>query len=384
MLGAMDERPIYLDFNATTPIAPVVADAMLPYLYERFGNPSSTHPLGQANRQAVERSRGQVARLLGARPEEIVFTSGGSESNNQVILGVPRSRGAGRCHVITSAVEHPAVLEPCRALEREGCPVTIVPVDEMGRVDPRAVEAALAPETVLVTIMHANNEVGTLQPVRDIANIARAAGVLVHTDAAQSVGKIPVRVDDLGVDFLTVAGHKLYAPKGVGALYIRSGIELPPLIFGASHEAGRRAGTENVLEIVGLGRACELATSELEATEAHCRVMRDRLWDGLRTRLEDLHRHGDAEACLPNTLSVAFPGVDANAMLADIGSKVAASAGAACHVEGVTVSSVLEAMRVPIEYARGTVRFSVGRPTTAEEIDRAVDIVVRAVAERTG
>ncbi len=375
----MPDMPIYLDFNATTPIDPVVAEAMLPYLYEHFGNPSSSHPLGARTRAAVERARVQVAGLIGCRPEEIVFTSGGSESNNTVIQGAARQHGVRGRHIITSAVEHPAVLEPCGALAKEGCRITVLPVDAVGRVDPTAVAAAIGPDTILITIMHANNEVGTIQPVTAIATVAREHGVLCHTDAAQSVGKIPVDVEELGVDSLSVAGHKLHAPKGVGALYIRTGRELPNLIHGAGHESGRRAGTENVLEIVGLGRACEIAARDLVSNSAHCRAMRDRLWQGLSRELDGLRWNGDPDDGLPNTLSVAFGGVEADTLLAEIGDRVAASAGAACHAEGVDLSTVLKAMKVPLEYAMGTVRFSVGRTTTAREIDAAVDIVADAV-----
>jgi cysteine desulfurase NifS/selenium donor protein len=375
----VSDRPIYLDYNATTPVDPAVAEAMLPFLYEHFGNPSSSHPYGAAARSAVEKARRQVADLLGARPEEVVFTSGGSEANNTVILGVARLlRSRGR-HVVTSAVEHPAVLEPCVALAADGFRVTRVPVDGAGRVDPEEVARALTPETILVSVMHANNEVGTIEPVAEIARLARERGILVHTDAAQSVGKIPVDVDALGVDFLSVAGHKLYAPKGVGALYVRAGVDLPRLVHGASHESGRRAGTENVLEIVGLGEACAVAQRDLQANRLHFQAMRDRLWAGLLREVEDLRRNGDPEACLPNTLSVGIGGVEASTLLAEVGDRVAASAGAACHAAGVELSTVLEAMRVPMRYAVGTMRFSVGRGTTEGEVDEAVRIVADAV-----
>jgi cysteine desulfurase NifS/selenium donor protein len=375
----MAERPIYLDYNATTPVDPGVVEVMLPYLGEHFGNPSSTHAYGVATKRAMERARAQVAALIGCRPEEILFTSGGSEANNMVIKGVAASQRSRGRQIITSAVEHPAVLEPCHALESEGFTITVLPVDGNGRVDPDDVERAISSQTILITIMHANNEVGTIEPIAEIAEIARRHGVLVHTDAAQSVGKIPVNVSDLGIDFLSIAGHKLYAPKGVGALYVRSGVELPSLIHGAGHESGRRAGTENVLEIVGLGKACELARERLDQTASHCRAMRDRLWNGLSREIEDVRRNGDPEQMLPNTLSVCFRGVDAATLLAEIGDRVAASAGAACHAEGVDLSTVLEAMHVPLEHAMGTVRFSVGRATTAEEIDAAVEIVSAAV-----
>jgi cysteine desulfurase NifS/selenium donor protein len=375
----MAKRPIYLDYNATTPVDPAVVEAMLPYLREHFGNPSSTHAYGMETKRAIERARSQVAGLIGCQADEILFTSGGSEANNMVIKGVAASRRSSGRHIITSAVEHPAVLEPCKALEADGYQVTVLPVDSHGCVSPDDVERAISPHTILITIMHANNEVGTVQPIARIAEIARRHGVLMHTDAAQSVGKLAVDVEELGVDFLSIAGHKLYAPKGVGALYIRSGVELPSLIDGAAHESGRRAGTENVLEIVGLGRACEIAGEQLERTVSHCRAMRDRLWHGLSDEVEGLRQNGDPQQMLPNTLSVCFRGVDATTLLAEIGDRVAASAGAACHAEGVDLSTVLEAMEVPLDYAMGTVRFSVGRGTTAEEVDTAIEIVTTAV-----
>lgn len=375
----MASDPIYLDYNATTPIDPEVAAAMLPYLHRHFGNPSSSHAYGITASEAVISARLQVAELLGAAPEEVVFTSGGTESNNMVIQGLARRLASQGRHIITSSVEHPAVLEPCYALEKDNFCVTILPVDGEGRVSPETVAQAITAETTLISIMHANNEVGTIQPIAEIAAVAREHGILLHTDAAQSVGKIPVRPDELGVDFLSLAGHKLYAPKGVGALYIRSGRHLDRLIHGASHESGRRAGTENVLGIVGLGKACEIAGDSLEAGSAHSRALRDHLWQGLSSRLTDLRRNGDPEACLPNTLSVSFRGIDATALLTEIGDRVAASAGAACHSEGVEVSTVLTAMQVPLDYAMGTVRFSVGRPTTDREVATAVRVVTEAV-----
>lgn len=375
----MASDPIYLDYNATTPIDPEVAEAMLPYLHRHFGNPSSSHAYGITASEAVISARLQIAELLGATPEEVVFTSGGTESNNMVIQGLARRLASQGRHIITSSVEHPAVLEPCYALEKDNFCVTILPVDGEGRVSPETVAQAITSETTLISIMHANNEVGTIQPITEIAAVAREHGILLHTDAAQSVGKIPVRPDELGVDFLSLAGHKLYAPKGVGALYIRSGRHLDRLIHGANHESGRRAGTENVLGIVGLGKACEIAGESLEAGGAHSRSLRDRLWQGLSSRLTDLRRNGDPEACLPNTLSVSFRGTDATALLTEIGDRVAASAGAACHSEGVEVSTVLTAMQVPLDFAMGTVRFSVGRPTTEREVDTAVRVVTEAV-----
>ncbi len=378
----MPEMPIYLDYNATTPIDPRVAQAMAPYLHGRFGNPSSAHPYGVEARQAVEKARRQVADLLGCQPGEIVFTSGGTESNNTAIRGAAgalRKRGN---HMITSAVEHPAVLEPCRFLERQGHRLTVLPVDEFGRVDPGEVEAAITDETILISIMHANNEVGTIQPIAEIAALAQERGVLVHTDAAQTVGKIPVRVDELGVDLLSVAGHKFYAPKGVGVLYVRSSVALEKLMHGADHEAGRRPGTENVLEIVGLGQAAEIAAEDLDQNAAHIRDLRERMWHGLQEGLanpEAIRLNGHPEQRLPNTLSVGFRGVEANTLLVTIADRVAASAGAACHAAGFDVSSVLQAMNVPLDYAMGTVRFSVGKMSTAAEIDRAVRVLVDAL-----
>jgi cysteine desulfurase len=379
-------RPIYLDYNATTPIAREVAEAMVPYLYEHFGNPSSNHPYGVATKHAVEAARAQVAALLGCQPAEVIFTSGGTESNNYALKGValahrdraPHSPGN---HIITSAVEHPAIIEVCQWLETQGFRITVLPVDEYGLVDPTDLERAITPGTLLVTVMHANNEVGTVQPIPELARIAHRHGALMHTDAAQSVGKIPVDVNDLEVDLLSIAGHKAYAPKGIGALYIRSGTELAPLIHGAGHEGGRRPGTENVLEIVGLGQACQVAGRDLERNMAHFETTRDRLHEGLVRELGDeaVKLNGHPEKRLPNTLSLSFRSVEANTLLSEVSGEVAASAGAACHADEVDVSSVLEAMAVPVEWAMGTVRFSVGRGTTAREMDRAVEIVANAV-----
>jgi cysteine desulfurase NifS len=374
-------KPIYLDYNATTPIAHEVADAMAPYLYEHFGNPSSSHPYGIETKRAVQAARAQVAETLGCQPDEVIFTSGGTESNNYAIKGVALANRQRGDHVITSAVEHPAVIEVCRWLEEQGYRITVLPVDEEGLVDPADLERAMTPGTLLVTVMQANNEVGTIQPVAKLAEIAHRHGALMHTDAAQAVAKIPARVDELGVDLLSVAGHKLYAPKGIGALYVRSGVELAQLLHGAGHEGGRRPGTENVLEIVGLGKACQVGSRDLERNMVHFRTMRDRLHEGLVSELGDeaVKLNGHPEHRLPNTLSLSFRGVEANTLLSEVGEQVAASAGAACHADEVDVSSVLEAMQVPLEWAMGTVRFSVGRGTTAEQIDRAIQVVAGAV-----
>jgi len=373
-------RPIYLDYNATTPIAREVAEAMAPYLYGEFGNPSSAHPYGVAAKRAVENARAQVALLIGCDPGEIVFTSGGTESNNAAIKGATlalRERGN---HVVTSSIEHPAVTEVCRWLEGRGFEVTWLPVDEHGLVAVSDLEAALRDSTVLVSVMHANNEVGTVEPIAELAGAAHARGAVFHTDAAQSVGKLPVSVDALGVDLLSIAGHKLYAPKGVGALYIRTGTDLEGLIHGADHEAGRRPGTENVLEIVGLGKACEIARRDVAKDEIHFRRMRDLLHERIVSALgeEAVRLNGHPDLRLPNTLSLSFRGVEANTLLSEIGDRVAASAGAACHTDRIDVSHVLEAMGVPEEWAMGTVRCSVGRSTTEDEVDSAARVVVDA------
>lgn len=371
-------NPIYLDYNATTPLDPAVIEAMRPYLESHFGNPSSSHAYGVRTKQAVEGARQQVAQMLGARSDEIVFTSGGSESNNLAIRGAAyalRSRGN---HIVTSAVEHPAVTEVCRYLESQGFHISIVPVDQAGLVDPADVAKAMTPATTLVTIMHANNEVGTIQPIRAIADIAHRHGAWMHTDAAQSVGKIPTRVDELGVDLLSIAGHKLYAPKGIGALYIRTGVKLEKLIFGANHERGWRAGTENVLEIVGLGQACELVSQQLDLRGVRLRALRDRLHDGIAARLPQTRLNGHRELRLPNTLSLSFPGIEANAILAEL-TDVAASAGAACHADEVVISATLKAMGVPVDDAMGTIRFSTGVGLTEAEVDRAIEAIVRVV-----
>jgi len=373
--------PIYLDYNATTPIDPEVAEAMLPFLTSHFGNPSSSHSYGVRTKRAVETARAQVAALLGCGTDEVVFTSGGTESNNLAIKGAALARRAAGRTVITSAVEHPAVVEPCRWLEREGFEVRVLPVDGRGLVDPAALEAAIDDRTTLVTVMHANNEVGTLQPIAALAEIAHRHGAWLHTDAAQSVGKVPVEVDALGADLLSVAGHKVYAAKGVGALFIRRGVELERLLHGADHERGWRPGTENVLEVVGLGAACALAGRDLDAEGLRLSALRDRLHAALSAGLGDdaVRLNGHPERRLPNTLSLSLSGVEASTLLAEVGDRVAASAGAACHTDHVSVSAVLDAMGVPLEWARGAVRLSVGRMTTASEIDEAARVLVEAV-----
>jgi cysteine desulfurase len=364
---------IYLDYNASTPTAPEAAAAMQPFLSHHFGNPSSGHWAGRPAREAVETARGQVAALLGCRADEVILTSGGSEANNHVIKGLVSATvasGVRTPHVITTAVEHPAVLEPCRVIEHLGARVTRLPVDGQGLVDPDDIRHAITPHTVLISVMHANNEVGTVQPVADIGRIAREHQVRFHTDAAQSVGKISTRVDDLQVDLLSLAGHKLYAPKGIGALYVRTGVGLDPLILGGGHERGQRAGTESALLASGLGAACALAISD--PCEDRLLALREYFWDGLRATFGTrVVLNGHPATRLPNTLSVAFPGRFGDDILAKLDG-VAASTGSACHTGVQHTSPVLAAMGVPDEVAFGTIRFSVGRATTAAELDEVV------------
>jgi cysteine desulfurase len=368
---------VYLDFNASTPIAPETADAIRPFLSGGFGNPSSPHWAGRPAKEAVTKAREQVAGLLGCTSEEIVFTSGGTEANNHAIKGAFLANCARGNHIITSAVEHPATLAPCAVLEKLGAHVTRVPVDGAGRVDPDAVRQALTDHTILITIMHANNEVGTIQPIREIAAIARERRILFHTDAAQSVGKIATKVQDLGVDLLSVAGHKLYAPKGVGALYIRKGVAIENLMHGAGHESGRRAGTENVLLDVGLGAACELAAHWGGATAQ--RQLRDHFWELLQQAFgARVVLNGHVTERLPNTLNVSFVGRIGADILAGM-PEVAATTGSACHAGTTKISPVLEAMGVPPLTAMGAIRFSLGRTTTLAEITHVVQRLCETV-----
>ncbi len=362
---------IYLDYNASTPLEPEVVEAMRAAMAEGYGNPSSLHWAGAPARAVVAAARGEVAALLGCSPGEIVFTSGGSEANNAVIKGVFFARHPRPVHIITTSVEHPSVLVPCAFVERLGARVTRLAVDGWGRIDPGELRRAITPDTALVSIMHANNEVGTIQPLADCAGIAREHGIAFHTDAAQSVGKIPARVDELGVDLLSLAGHKFHAPKGIGALYVRAGTTLEPLIHGAGHEAGRRAGTESALLAAALGAASRLAR-KLEWTSS-VRRLRDVLWDRLQSHFgAGVVLNGHTELRLPNTLNVSFVGrvgADVLAALPD----VAASTGSACHAGRIELSPVLQAMRVPPETGMGAVRFSLGRHTTGAEIDSVVE-----------
>lgn len=363
---------IYLDYNGTTPVDPRVAEVMTPFIHSYFGNPSSSHAFGVSAKNGMVTARAQVANLLGASPEEIVFSSGGTESNNHALIGTVRALRKRGNHIITSAVEHPAISNVCDYLENhEGCKITRIPVDGTGQVDHAAVSAAFTEQTILVTIMHANNEVGTIQPIREIADAARKRGIRVHTDAAQSIGKIPVNVDELGVDLLTVAGHKLYAPKGVGALYVRNGTPLENLMFGAPQENGMRPGTENLIEISALGKACEIISETPLPTAAY----RDRLADAF----PHARVNGHPTNRLPNTLSIGFENQEAQGIL-DRLNRVCASAGAACHSGKIQISAVLQAMNVPNSFARGTIRLSTGRFTSDEDIDEAIRDIKQATA----
>ena len=369
---------IYLDYNATTPIDPEVAEAMQPFICDHFGNPSSGHRLGQRTKQAVEEARGQVARLLHGTPAEVIFTSGGSESNNMALKGVAYTyRGKGN-HIITSQIEHPAILNPCAFLEENGYEVTYLPVDTYGMVDPDSIRKAITPRTMLISIMLANNEVGTIQPIAEIGQIAQEHEVLLHTDAAQAVGKIPVDVEALQVDFLSVAGHKLYAPKGVGALYIREGIHIEPLIHGAGHEHGRRAGTENTILDVALGKAAEVALRRMEQDAQSIRALRDRLQQLLGEKVGDVVLNGHPERRLPNTLNISFEGILGSELLEEM-EEIFASTGSACHDRSQELSGVLAAMAVPREVGFGALRFSLGRGNTEAEIEYVADLIAEKV-----
>jgi cysteine desulfurase len=370
------DNPIYLDYNSTTPLLPEVVDAMLPHLRELCGNPSSSHVFGRRARAAVDDARGQVAALLGCAVDEIVFTSGGTEANNLALRGVTEAV-AQRRQVVTSTIEHPSILAPCAWLEGHGWRVARLEVSRDGRVNLDQTTDGIGAATALVTIMHSNNETGVLQPISAIARAAHKAGALVHTDAAQSVGKVRIDTRALGVDLLSIAGHKLYAPKGVGALYVRRGTPLKPFTLGAGHERGLRPGTENVAGITGLGAACQVARQSLEAAGARMSELRDRLWRRLSEHVPGLILNGHLEERLPNTLNVCFPKVSGTALLAAT-PEVAASTGAACHDGHETPSAVLLAMGVPAEQAIGSVRLTLGRLTTDAEIERTAEALSTA------
>jgi cysteine desulfurase len=380
-MSSIDQQQIYLDFNASTPVDPRVKSVMQQTMESAFGNPSSSHWAGAPARTIVESARQKVATLLGCKPAEIVFTSGGSESNNQVLKGIFFARQIANSHIITTAIEHPAIIEPCRFLERLGAKITWLPSDSTGRINVNDLSRAITSDTSLISIMHANNEVGTLQPIEECAQIARKHGIPFHTDAAQSVGKVSTNVDELGVDFLSIAGHKLYAPKGIGALYIREGTELEPFVHGAGHESGRRAGTESALLTAALGKACELAGDLSDM--ARIGALRDRLWMALKESCGDhVVLNGHTDRCLPNTLNISFPGHVGNELLAQL-PELAVSTGSACHADRVEISPVLQAMGVSPEVGAGAVRFSLGRTTTSEEIDTVINRLTPLVAKRS-
>jgi cysteine desulfurase len=369
-------RPrVYLDYAATTPVDPRVVAAMLPFFTERFGNAGSVHATGQTARAAVDDARRAVAGLIGAEPHEIVFTSGATEANNTAIFGAVSAGGRRDRHIVTSATEHHAVLEPCRWLEQRGVAVTILPVDRHGLVDPDAVRRAIRPETALVSVMLSNNEIGTVAPVADIARIARERGVLVHTDATQSAGIMPVTVRELGVDLLSFSAHKRYGPKGVGALYVRSGVTLEPFLHGGSQERGRRGGTENVAAIVGFGEAVRCARAAMPEEAPQIAGLRDRMAAGLGA-LDGAHVNGHPQQHLPGILSVSFAGADSESLLLALDLEgVAASSGSACTSGSLEPSHVITALGLPDSLAAGTLRFSLGRWTTGADIDRVIDIV---------
>jgi len=376
-------KPIYLDYNATTPIAPEVLEAMTPFLTDHFGNPSSSHPYGTRAAETVAKARGEVAALLGAHHDEIVFTGCATEANNLALRGVARAlRGKGR-HLVTSATEHPAVLVPAERLRSDGWEITVLPVDPDGRVDPDDLARAIRPDTVLVSIMLANNETGTLQPVAELARIAHAAGTLFHTDAAQAAGKISVGVDELGVDLLTLAGHKFYAPKGVGALYVRRGTALEPVLVGAGQEYGLRPGTENTPHLVALGAAARLARERLSDLPLRLRSLRDTLHDRLQQEIPGLQLNGHPQERLPNTLNLSFPDVSGRDLLAAC-ANLAASVGSACHEEGDAVSGVLAAMGCDARRTRGAVRLSLGRDNDPVQIEAAAQALIAGWKQLVG
>jgi cysteine desulfurase len=382
---------VYLDFNATTPVDPAVLDAMLPYLSADYANPSSIHTPGQRARAAVETAREQVAALIGGKPQEIIFTSGGTESDNHAIFGALSSSftsftssnsSTSPSHIITSTIEHEAVLNACQALEKQGVAVTYVSVDREGRVDPDAVSAAIRPETVLITVMHANNELGTIQPLEEIGRIAAHADIYFHTDAVQSAGKLPIDVNKLGVDLLSLSGHKIYAPKGIGALYVKSGTKLRQLLYGGHHQRGFRPGTENVPGIVAFGKAAEVARHSHGDDAQRISALRNQLEQGLLSRIPDARANGAAAPRTPNTSNITFPGLEGEALLIALDLKgLAVSTGAACSSGAVEPSHVLTAIGLSSDDARASLRFSLGRQTTPAEIEFALTVVPTAVAQ---
>lgn len=378
------KNPIYLDFNATTPIDKEVADEMISVIQHHYGNPSSSYEIGRYSKKSIEKARKQVASLINAQPEEIIFTSCATESNNIAIQGIAFANQAKGKHIITSAIEHPAVIEVCEYLESIGFEITYLPVNALGRLNPQDIETAIRPDTILITIMHANNEVGTIQPISKIALIAKQKNILFHTDAAQSVGKIETDVEKLGVDLLTIAGHKLYAPKGIGALYIKQGTKIQKIMYGASQEKGIRPGTENLVHIVALGKACEVAKRDFNKNYAAMLKAKNNLLAGLQNQLsEKIIVNGDPVHCLPNTLSIAFDNVEAHTLASIISNDIYISTGSACHANSVEISSVLKAMNLDTRTAAGTVRISTGKHTSSEEIETAVKLISETVIKLT-
>ncbi len=378
------KNPIYLDYNATTPIDKEVAVEMISIIQNHYGNPSSSYEIGRYSKKAIENARKQVADLINAQPEEILFTSCATESNNIAIQGIAFANQAKGKHIITSIIEHPAIIEVCKYLESQSFEVSYLPVDTGGRVNPQDVEKAIRPDTILITIMHANNEVGTIQPISEIAVIAKKKNILFHTDAAQSIGKIETDVEKLGVDLLTLAGHKLYAPKGIGALYVKQGIKIQKIMYGAGQEKGIRPGTENLVHIVALGKACEIAQRDFDKNSATMLSAKEKLLKGLQIQFgEKIKVNGDPVHCLPNTLSIAFDNVEAHTLASIISNDIYISTGSACHANSVEISSVLKAMNLDLRTAVGTVRISTGKHTSSEEIETAVKIISNTVTKLT-
>lgn len=372
---------IYLDHNATTPLDNTAKECMTQYMTEKgFGNPSSPYPLGNAAKEGVERARAETASLLGCKSREVIFTSGGTESNNMVLKGLIDFRNPGKYHIITSAVEHPAILNTALFLMELGVEVTVLPVDRSGQIDPSDVKKALTPKTSLISIMLANNETGTIQPVREVSKIAKEHSIPFHTDAAQAVGKMPIDVRQLGVDFLSVAGHKLYGPKGVGALYAKDGLSITPLIHGAGQESGKRAGTENVILDTGLGAACRIAETRLDSDIQHMTCLRDKLQELLFNGIEGLILNGHPDERLPNTLNISVPAIEGARILAGLPT-IYASTGAACHDRSIKLSHVLSAMSVPPEAGMGALRLTVGRSNSPEQIENAAELIIGRVNE---
>jgi cysteine desulfurase len=375
-------KRIYLDYAATTPTDPEVVKAMMPYLSDIFGNPSSIHSFGQETRAAVDEAKDKIAALIGARSEEIVFTGGGTEADNFAIKGIAYANEGKGNHIITTSIEHHAVIEPCRFLQRRGFEVTCLPVDQYGLVDPQDVKNAIIDKTILISVMHANNEVGTIEPIAEIGRIAKEAGIYFHTDAVQTVGRIPVKVDELGVDLLAVSAHKLYGPKGVGALYIRKGAKLTPFIHGGEQERKRRAGTENVPAIVGFGKAVEIANQDMDIEAKRLISLRETLIKGLMSRIEHIRLNGHPTRRLPNNVNVSVEFVEGESMLLNLDLEgIAASTGSACSSSSLEPSYVLLAMGLLHELAHGSLRFSLGRESTEEDIARVLEVLPRIIAK---